>query len=147
MTNRRIMMGGLVIGAASLLSACGTIIYPDRAYQKHRGSLDPGIILLDGIGLFFFLIPGVVAFAVDFTTGAIYFPAKYEPGDRERTIFDRYDADSKPDQWEIERAVKRKTGRDIDLENDDVRAMELASLDEFWPVYDQLSSQSILAAR
>lgn len=145
MTNRRIVITGLAAAAAAFLSSCGTILYPDRAYQKNRGNLDPGIIILDGIGLFFFIIPGLIAFAVDFTTGAIYFPSKYQPGDRERTIFDRYDADADLDRQEIERIVKLKTDRDIDLENDDVRAVELTSLDDFWLAYDQLSSPSMLA--
>ena len=30
--------------------------------------------MLDGIGLLLFIIPGVIAFAVDFSTGAIYLP-------------------------------------------------------------------------
>jgi hypothetical protein len=30
--------------------------------------------VLDGIGLLVFLVPGVIAFAVDFATGAIYLP-------------------------------------------------------------------------
>lgn len=30
---------------------------------------------MDAIGLFFFIIPGVIAFAVDFSTGAIYLPS------------------------------------------------------------------------
>ena len=30
--------------------------------------------VLDGIGLLFFIIPGVIAFAVDFSNGTIYLP-------------------------------------------------------------------------
>lgn len=52
---------------------CGTLIYPERRGQK-SGAIDPGIAILDGIGLLFFIIPGLVAFGVDFTTGAIYLP-------------------------------------------------------------------------
>jgi hypothetical protein len=55
------------------LSGCGTILYPERRGQR-GGSIDAGIAVLDGIGLLFFLIPGVIAFAVDFSTGAIYLP-------------------------------------------------------------------------
>ena len=53
------------------LAGCGTILYPERKGQKD-GRIDPGIAVLDGLGLLFFIIPGVIAFAVDFTTGAIY---------------------------------------------------------------------------
>lgn len=33
-----------------------------------------GIAVLDGVGLLLFLVPGIVAFAVDFSTGCIYLP-------------------------------------------------------------------------
>ena len=36
--------------------------------------IDPTVAILDGIGLLLFIIPGLVAFAVDFHTGAIYLP-------------------------------------------------------------------------
>jgi len=32
------------------------------------------VVALDAIGLLFFFVPGVIAFAVDFVTGAIYLP-------------------------------------------------------------------------
>ncbi len=55
------------------LAGCGTIIYPERRGQT-SGRIDIGIAILDAVGLFFFIIPGVIAFGVDFTTGAIYLP-------------------------------------------------------------------------
>ena len=59
----------VMLGATS----CGTLIYPERRGQT-AGRIDVGIAVLDGIGLLAFLIPGVIAFAVDFSTGAIYLP-------------------------------------------------------------------------
>ncbi len=55
------------------LAACGTVFYPERRGQI-SGEIDPGVAILNGIGLLFYVIPGLVAFAVDFATGAIYFP-------------------------------------------------------------------------
>ena len=55
------------------LYGCGTLIYPERRGQK-TGRVDVGIALLDALWLLVFIVPGVVAFAVDFTTGAIYLP-------------------------------------------------------------------------
>jgi len=65
----------LIVSAVFIveLAGCGTILYPERKGQK-GGRIDPGIAVLDGLGLLFFIIPGVIAFAVDFTTGAIYLP-------------------------------------------------------------------------
>ena len=55
------------------LTACGTILHPERKGQK-SGQIDPAIALFDAVGLLFFLIPGVIAFAVDFNNGTIYLP-------------------------------------------------------------------------
>ena len=61
---------GITLVCFTLLTGCGTIFYPER--RGNSTHLDPGVAILDGIGLLFFLIPGVVAYAVDFTTGCIY---------------------------------------------------------------------------
>ncbi len=55
------------------LAGCGTVLYPERRGQV-GGRIDPGVAILDGLGLLLFFVPGVVAFGVDFTTGAIYLP-------------------------------------------------------------------------
>ena len=54
--------------------SCGTLIHPDRCGQPNSGILDPSIVILDGLGVLVFVIPGVVAFVVDFVDGAIYLP-------------------------------------------------------------------------
>lgn len=63
--------------AAALLitqvTACGTLLYPERRGQTN-GQIDVGVAVLDAIGLLFFFVPGVVAFGVDFITGTIYLP-------------------------------------------------------------------------
>ncbi len=147
MNTRRCFLSGFTLGTSSLLAGCGTILYPDRTHQKERGDLDPAVVILDGIGLFFFLIPGVIAFAVDFSTGAIFFPADHEPGDRERTIFDKHDAEARLDRREIERVVSRKAGKTIDLVKQEVRVMELHHIDQFQMAQAQLSNRPLLAAR
>jgi len=63
----------LVVLATLNLSACGTILYPERKGTV-SGTIDPAIAILDGLGLFLFIVPGVIAFAVDFTNGTIYLP-------------------------------------------------------------------------
>src|SRR3546814_10149399 len=57
------------------VQTCALPIYPDRRGQID-GKIDPAIAALDAVGLLFYIIPGLIAFAVDFATGAIYF----EPG-------------------------------------------------------------------
>lgn len=70
---RRTLKGGLVGVLLLQLTACGTILYPERRGQAD-GRLDAGVVVLDAVGLLLFLVPGVIAFAVDFSTGAIYLP-------------------------------------------------------------------------
>ena len=53
-----------------MLSGCGTIFYPEN--RGKTSNINVTVAVLDGIGLIFFVIPGVIAYAVDFTTGAIY---------------------------------------------------------------------------
>ncbi len=57
-------------------AGCGTLLYPERQGQERGDKLDPTVLILNGIGLFFFVIPGLVSFAVDFNTGALYLPSE-----------------------------------------------------------------------
>src|SRR5262249_7729458 len=66
----------LTLGLAFFLASCGTLLYPERRGQP-VGRLDVGVVALDGVGLLLFLVPGVIAFLVDFATGAIYLPPEY----------------------------------------------------------------------
>lgn len=52
------------------VSSCGTILKDGKGGRS--GKLDVSIVLLDAIGLLFFLVPGIVAFAVDFSNKTIY---------------------------------------------------------------------------
>ena len=63
----------LIIALMIHLAGCGSILYPERRGQT-GGRIDTGIAILDAAWLLVFIIPGVVAFGVDFTTGAIYLP-------------------------------------------------------------------------
>lgn len=57
------------------VTGCGTIMYPERRHQPRSHQIDWKVAALDGLGLLLFFVPGVVAFVVDFCTGAIYLPA------------------------------------------------------------------------
>jgi len=64
----------ILIAALLPLSGCGYLIFNERVGQPD-GEIDWGIFALDAVGLLFGVIPGVVAFAVDFSTGCIYLPS------------------------------------------------------------------------
>lgn len=61
-------------GLAVSLSGCGTIFHQERIHAPHSRDIDWRIAAADGLGLALFFVPGVVAFVVDFSTGAIYLP-------------------------------------------------------------------------
>lgn len=50
-------------------------MYPERRHQPRSHQIDWKVAALDGLGLLLFFVPGVIAFVVDFYTGAIYLPA------------------------------------------------------------------------
>jgi len=63
----------------SSLAGCGTIMHPERRHQPRSHQIDWKVAALDGLGLLLFFVPGVIAFVVDFYTGAIYLPAGTYP--------------------------------------------------------------------
>lgn len=65
---------GLAGTALCWTTGCGSILHPERCGQPHSNQIDWKVVALDGLGLILFFVPGVIAFAVDFYTGAIYLP-------------------------------------------------------------------------
>lgn len=56
-----------------ITNGCGYFLYPERVGQT-QGRIDPAVVALDAAGLLFGIIPGIIAFAVDISTGTIYLP-------------------------------------------------------------------------
>ena len=57
------------------LTSCGTIMYPERrGLTRDPAQMDVRVVVMDGVLLLFFVLPGVIAYAVDFSTGCIYLP-------------------------------------------------------------------------
>lgn len=57
------------------LTSCGTILYPERrGLTRDPAQIDVGVVVMDGALLLLFILPGVIAYAVDFSTGCIYLP-------------------------------------------------------------------------
>jgi hypothetical protein len=135
----------LVVAIAFLSSSCGTILYPERRGQPPGGPLDPGVVILDALGLLFFVIPGVVAFIVDFSNGTIYLPPPYYCPVSHRTIR-RKDmvavklAKEDLTREKIEEVVSRRAGQPVTLEPGRFRAAELSDLDEFDAESERLSN-------
>lgn len=128
------------------LASCGTLLYPERRGQA-GGRIDPGVAILDGVGLILFVIPGAVAFAVDFITGAIYLPAgkkRSAISDEDETVqVVRVDPD-KLTQQSIEEIVRRETGLTVRLDDKDVRGYEVEGPGQIGTRLAGLSKQCFL---
>lgn len=104
----------LIVLLSFQLVSCGTILYPERRNQA-AGRIDVGVALLDGFWLLVGIIPGIIAFAVDFSTGAIYVPASKTSGiDGYRVV--RFEPGTS--QEEIEEIIRRETGKDFSFSDD-----------------------------
>ncbi|KAF1025394.1 MAG: hypothetical protein GAK37_02880 [Pseudomonas sp.] len=112
----RVIGGVLIATLLSQMTACGSIFYPDRRGQID-GKLDPAIVALDAIGLLFYVIPGLIAFGVDFATGAIYFaPGKTAQVDPQK-LQQAIGADGKVDNAKLQTIIQKETGRSLPLDD------------------------------
>jgi hypothetical protein len=107
------------------LSACGTIFYPERKGTR-SGELDPIVVAADAVGLLFFFIPGVVAFAVDFSNGTIY-----KGGGRHSSLtpeeLKSVTHDGKLDKKLLSELISKKLGQSVDLEASNVQVQRIDS--------------------
>jgi hypothetical protein len=135
---RSLRIGCACLAGVMLLQvSCGTILYPERRGQK-SGRLDVAVILLDGACLLLFVIPGIVAFAVDFGTGAIYLPAEDSPRKSPETpstgpMQQVRVAPAELTAQRLEAIVREQTGKTVHLSPGRYRAMRLQSIDQFTP--------------
>ena len=134
--SRKLMALALAASVTFLTTSCGTLLYPERRGQPPGGRLDPGVVILDALGLLFFVIPGIAAFIIDFSNGTIYLPP---PGydSVSRRPLRRQDlvpvklAKADMTQDKIEQVVSERVGRPVTLQPGSFRAGELDDLDEF----------------
>lgn len=110
----RVIGGALIAALLTQLTACGTILYPDRRGQI-EGKIDPVVAVMDAIGILFYVIPGLIAFGVDFATGAIYYPggktAQVDPTKLKPAV----DADGKIDNLKLQAILESELGQRLPL--------------------------------
>ena len=112
-TRNRVIGGVLAVSLLTQLSACGTVFYPDRRGQID-GKIDPTIAVLNAVGLLFYVIPGLIAFGVDFATGAIYFPDENYSMAPEK-LQEAIGADGQIDTLRLKAIIEQETGRSLPL--------------------------------
>ena len=115
-TQTRVIGGLLVATLLTQLSACGTLFFPDRRGQI-EGRIDPVVAGLNAIGILFYVIPGMIAFGIDFASGAIYLPggltSQVDPQDLQNVV----DADGKIDTAKLKALIEMQTGHSLPLDD------------------------------
>ncbi|WNC10500.1 polyribonucleotide nucleotidyltransferase [Pseudomonas coleopterorum] len=114
--HQRLLCGAVAAALMTQLTACGTLFWPDRRGQI-EGRIDPVVAALDAIGILFYVIPGLIAFGVDFATGAIYLndgktaqvsPEKLQPA---------VGRDGKVDNLKLQAILETELGRSLPLDD------------------------------
>ncbi len=130
---------------------CGYLLYPERRGQK-SGELDVNIVALDAVCLLLFILPGVVAFAVDYTNGTIYLPKGSKRGSLEGQEFNKFSFDPKHDpDAAIVRIIREQTGVTVRLDQVNMQVVRLSSLkdmrEHFSRVLTSLSKTQVASAK
>jgi hypothetical protein len=112
----RLLSGAIAISLLIQLAACGTIFYPERRGQI-SGQIDPAVAIMDAIGLLFYIIPGLLAFAVDFITGAIYLPGGKQAQVDPQLLQKAVNPDGSIDNLRLKAIIEEQTGQQLPLDN------------------------------
>lgn len=110
----RVTGGLLVATLLTQLTACGTLFYPDRRGQI-EGKVDPVIVALDAVGILFYVIPGLIAFGIDFASGAIYLPGGSTAQVSPEKLNEAIGADGKVDNARLQVILESELGQRLPL--------------------------------
>ncbi|MEX0885551.1 MAG: hypothetical protein WD009_03845 [Phycisphaeraceae bacterium] len=119
-----VMLSGVLL----MQTACGTLLYPERRGQE-SGKIDPTVAILNGIGLLLFIVPGLIAFAVDFSTGAIYLPPGEAAGDDDDATRVIYMDPDEITPATLAAAIQEHTGKQVTLTERDIEVMRFGQGD------------------
>jgi hypothetical protein len=121
------------------------ILHPERRNQPPGGNIDWSIFALDTLGLLFFFIPGVIAFAVDFSTGAIYLPPEQSFGKdmwprKEQPLIAVHVPQNELTQQRLEEVASHHARRDVRLVKGKYETSPLAKLEDFWTTRERMAA-------
>jgi hypothetical protein len=133
-TRRRFLTLTAAQAGVVVAAGCGTIMYPERIGQP-TGPLDWKVVALDTIGLLFFFVPGVIAFAVDFTNGTIYLPPEHyglkTPPEGKQLVEVKV-PDKRITVAKLEQVVSEHSQQDVVLQPGSYQTEPLQNIDQFW---------------
>lgn len=105
--------------------SCGYILYPER-HGSRSGQIDPAVVIMDGLGLLLFIVPGVVAFAVDFTSGSVYLGgSRHTSSLSNQSHVIVVDQATIRDKTKLETVVSRETGQAVHLDAGNISVMRV----------------------
>ena len=112
----RIIGSVVALSLVTQLTACGTLFFPDRRGQI-EGKIDPVVAGLNAVGILFYVIPGLIAFGIDFATGAIYYPgghtAQVDPAKLQQAV----SPDGKVDNLKLQAILETELGQRLPLDD------------------------------
>ena len=114
-TQTRVIGGLLVATLFTQLTACGTLFYPERRGQI-EGRIDPAVAGLNAIGILFYVLPGLIAFGIDFATGAIYLPGRLTSHVDPQKLENLVDANGQIDRAKLKALIEQQTGHSLPLD-------------------------------
>lgn len=126
MKNKTLMSAFIAI-LVTQLSGCGVLLHPEREGQRGE-KIDPAIAILDAAGLVLFIVPGLIAFGVDFYYGTIYLPnsASVDLDEDELNMLKKLDQSERMDA--LAKIVSDKTGQQVAAK--DLQSYQANSVDE-----------------
>jgi hypothetical protein len=109
-----------------MTSGCGTLLYPERKGQP-KGEIDWLVFGLDAVGLLLFVVPGIIAFAIDARNGTLYLPADGYgfDSDSSEEILSVSVPENDFHREGIEEEIRRQTGRSVSLSPGNYRTRSL----------------------
>lgn len=145
--SRRGMIRAALAMLLAPLAGCGMILHPERRGQPPGGGLDWSIVALDGLGLLIFFIPGVIAFAVDFATGAIYLPPEQygstAPPEGDLQFVEMHVPKAELTQDRLEQIASKHSGKSVHLTAGHYLTAPLTKLTDFWRTREKLATESV----
>jgi hypothetical protein len=115
-THKRVIGGILAATLFTQLTACGTLFFPDRRGQI-EGRIDPVVAGLNAVGILFYVIPGLIAFGIDFATGAIYLPGGVSAQVNPQDLNNLVDSDGQIDPGKLKALIEVQTGHSLPLDD------------------------------
>lgn len=131
-------------GICVTTSGCGTLLYPERVGQR-RGdfdNIDWTVVGMNTIGLVLFVVPGLIAFAIDFHNGSLFYPSGHygqlQPSELKVKSFPTDNVSVAM----VEEVISKEVGKPIRLQKGNFVSRRLTSLDQFWGTFADMEKIS-----